>query len=345
MLLRSSLYRVEQALLIHRTTGVLLLQVLAPSSEAQDAEMVAGMLTAIQDFARDSVHGAQDDNLESVRIGEVDVVLAYGPDAILAGFARGVIPRTLKRVFQDTLDVIEQQRAEELKSFSGDTAVFESCRPQLQACLLGEGDPKEAGKGIPFGTKALFFGVPSLVLLALVGWGIYYFISERKWSNFEHQLSGEPGIVLTTTQKRGGVHEISGLRDPLAAEPLELLKQSGLDPAKAHLQFTAYNSLEPRFAGQRRFADLKEQLERRAFRFKTGSAEVPLEQRFLLEDVAAQVLALIQSGSTLGKMVRVEVSGNHDPVGSEQLNTTLAREQGSGSPERAGESGCARKLG
>jgi outer membrane protein OmpA-like peptidoglycan-associated protein len=88
-----------------------------------------------------------------------------------------------------------------------------------------------------------------------------------------------------------------------------------------------YHSLDPRFDSQRKFADLKEQLEKRAFRFKTGSAEVPAEQRFLLEDVAGQVLGLIQAGNALGKLVRVEIRGNHDPIGSEELNTMLAQER------------------
>ena len=65
-------------------------------------------------FVRDSVSGAESENLETVRMGEIEVVLAYGPDAILAGFVRGVAPRKLSRIFQDTLDAIEQKKAEEL---------------------------------------------------------------------------------------------------------------------------------------------------------------------------------------------------------------------------------------
>ncbi len=57
----------------------------------------------------------------------------------------------------------------------------------------------------------------------------------------------------------------------------------------------------------------------------TGSAEIPPEQHFLLEDVAAQILRLIQAGAALGKNIQIEVRGNHDPVGTEQLNALLAR--------------------
>jgi outer membrane protein OmpA-like peptidoglycan-associated protein len=150
---------------------------------------------------------------------------------------------------------------------------------------------------------------------------------QRRWDSFAQLLTRQPGIVLTGMQRHGGEVQISGLRDPLAVNPVELLKTAGLDPNKATFHLEPYHSLDPRFDGQRQFADLKALLERRAFRFKTGSAEIPPEQGFLVDDVAAQVLALIQAGKALRKTVRVEVRGNHDPVGTEDLNSSLARQR------------------
>src|SRR5579862_2800609 len=68
VVLRSLLYRVEQVFLIHRSSGLLLQHVAASSVEAaetKDPEMVSGMLTAIQDFARDSIRGAGSEPLEN----------------------------------------------------------------------------------------------------------------------------------------------------------------------------------------------------------------------------------------------------------------------------------------
>jgi hypothetical protein len=325
VVLRSLLYRVEQVFLIHRNSGLLLQHVVslgATGRDTKDPEMVSGMLTAIQDFVRDSVSGV-DNNLETVRMGEIEVVLAYGSDAILAGFVRGVAPRRLRRVFQDTLDAIEHKKAEALHTFSGDTSPFESCRPQLQACLLGHGRPDERRKG-SLGARALLYGLPLLLLFALAGWWIYAAAVERRWTNFAHRLEAEPGIVLTHTEKRGSKFFIAGLRDPLAPDPIALLPAK-MSSNQVEFHWEEYHSLDPRFAAQRRLTDLKEDLEKRVFRFATGSAEVPPEQRFLLEDVGAQMNLLIQSASALGKNVQIEVRGNHDPVGTEAFNSVLAR--------------------
>ena len=327
VVLRSLLYRVEQVFLIHRNTGLLLQHVAAPApegaaAETKDPEMVSGMLTAIQDFVRDSVSGA-DSNLETVRMGDIEVVLAYGPDAILAGFVRGVAPRKLSRVFQDVLDSIERKKAEALHTFSGDTSPFDSCRPQLQACLLGQGKLEKPKSG-SWGARALLFGLPSLLLLALLGWWIYSASMQRRWTDFAHRLEGEPGILLTHTENRGSKFYIAGLRDPLAADPVSLLPAS-LPHDKVEFHWEDYHSLVPRFVAQRRLTELQDQLQKRAFRFATGSAAIPPEQRFLLEDVGSQIISLIQAATALGQTVQIEVRGNHDPVGTEQFNAVLSR--------------------
>jgi OOP family OmpA-OmpF porin len=326
VVLRSLLYHVEQVFLIHRNSGLLLQHVTAPAQDAaavdaKDPEMVSSMLTAIQDFVRDSVSGA-DDNLDTVRMGEIEVVMAYGADAILAGFVRGVSPPKLSRVFQNALDGIERKKAEELRNFAGDASQFDSCRPQLEACLVGQagasGQPSKS-----WGARAVLFGLPIALLLALIGWWVYSSVMNRRFANYTERLSAEPGIVVTHAETRGSKLFIAGLRDPLATDPAALLP-AGLANQKVESHWEEYHSLVPRFAARRQLADLKDQLERRTFRFMTGSSEVPSEQRFLLEDVGSQMLLVIQAGAAVGRSISIEVRGNHDPVGTEEFNARLS---------------------
>ncbi len=250
VLLRSLLYRVEQVFLIHRKSGLLLVHAVAPDTETKDPDMVSGMLTAIQDFVRDSISGGDGGTLDNFRVGDVGVVLAYGPDAILSSFVRGVAPRTLNKNFQKTLDSIENKMGEELQAFDGDSAEFEVVRPEVEACLLGQGS-LAAPKKSSWVAKALVFGIPSLLIAAALGWWIYTMVWQHRWSEYAKRLSAEPGFVLTSTEMhRNLAFEVSGLRDPLAVDP------HALNPPSDRVAFhwEGYYSLDPRFVEQRRYA-------------------------------------------------------------------------------------------
>ena len=62
-----------------------------------------------------------------------------------------------------------------------------------------------------------------------------------------NRLRSEPGIVVTATEKRSGKYYIFGLRDPLAAEPKDMLKHENLDPEGVVFQWEAYRALHPEF--------------------------------------------------------------------------------------------------
>jgi hypothetical protein len=109
VLLHTLLFRVEQVFLIHQETGLLLRHVSAANADVQDADMVSGMLTAIQDFVRDSFATRAGEKLETLQVGELNVWIEQGPDAILAGVIRGNAPQQLREVFQETLEKIHLQ--------------------------------------------------------------------------------------------------------------------------------------------------------------------------------------------------------------------------------------------
>ena len=44
------------------------------------------------------------------------------------------------------------------------------------------------------------------------------------------RLRAEPGIVITQSEARDDKFIVSGLRDPLAIDPLKLLGEAGIDP-------------------------------------------------------------------------------------------------------------------
>jgi outer membrane protein OmpA-like peptidoglycan-associated protein len=238
VLLRTLLYRVEQVFLIHKKTGLLLQHVLADGVAAMDADLVSAMLTAIQDFVRDSFSVPTDDTLETLQYGDLTIWIEQGPQAILAGAIRGNAPIELRFVFQDALEKIHRHRSSELKSFQGDTAPFEASKPYLEACLQAQYQPKKTK------VSPVLWVLLGAVLFGLGTWGFFEFQANRRWSAYLEKLQAEPGIVVTEAKKRYGKYYISGLRDPLTADPIKIMQETKVNPAAVISRWEPYLSLE-----------------------------------------------------------------------------------------------------
>ena len=247
VLLHTLLYRVEQVFLIHRETGLLLQHVVAGNSSIQDADMVSGMLTAIQDFVHDSFSSQQSDTLETLQVGGLAVWIEQGPRAILAGVIRGNAPQELRTTFHETLERIHLEFATELESFEGDASVFEPTREYLQACLQFQYDQsRQIGATKKSITPARV--IAALLLGVILIWGFFYLRDRWRWGNYLSRLKSEPGIVLTDAERHWwSPHTIAGLRDPLAADPLALLAEAKLNPEKIESHWEPYHSLTPQF--------------------------------------------------------------------------------------------------
>ena len=97
-----------------------------------------------------------------------------------------------------------------------------------------------------------------MLVLGLAGmWGYHTYQAHKKWAGFVEALRQEPGIVVTQAVRRIGAIRLSGLRDPLAAEPLALLAKAGFDPGQASGRWETYYALEPAFVLERARQGLK----------------------------------------------------------------------------------------
>jgi outer membrane protein OmpA-like peptidoglycan-associated protein len=246
VMLHTLLYRVEQVFLIHRETGLLLQHVLAGESAVQDADMVSGMLTAIQDFVHDSFSAQQGDALETLQVGELTVWIEQGPRAVLAGVIRGQAPQELRNLFRETLERIHQEFAGELESFEGDAATFEPARKYLEACLQSQYDQSRK-QGARRRRITPMRVVAAVLLFALLIGGFFYLRSRWRWGNYLTRLQNEPGIVVTNAERGWFKHAVTGLRDPLSADPQALLRDYRLDPASVESRWEPYHSLTPQF--------------------------------------------------------------------------------------------------
>jgi OOP family OmpA-OmpF porin len=81
-------------------------------------------------------------------------------------------------------------------------------------------------------------------------------VVERQWQAYVDRLRAEPGIVITQSEASGGKFVVSGLRDPLAVDPLKFLNETGIDPARVVAHFDPYQALDPQFVLERLQASL-----------------------------------------------------------------------------------------
>ncbi|MDX6692823.1 MAG: hypothetical protein QOF02_426 [Blastocatellia bacterium] len=246
VMLHTLLYRVEQVFLIHKETGLLLQHAMAANVAAQDADMVSGMLTAIQDFVQDSFSTRAGDQLETMQVGELTVWIEQGPLAILAGVIRGTAPQELREVFRATIENIHLQYHDALVDFSGDAAVFEPTKPLLEDCLDSQFDSGHQSASMKRQLMPLLV-ILGVVVLALLLWGFFAWRSARRWDAYVERVKSEPGVVVTETGKRDGKYFINGLRDPLARDPLTLLPEAKVDAANVVGHWQPFQALSPEF--------------------------------------------------------------------------------------------------
>jgi outer membrane protein OmpA-like peptidoglycan-associated protein len=247
VMMHSLLFRVEQIFLIHKQTGLVLNHVVAPSVATQDPDMVAGMLTAIQQFVRDSFHSKDAEGLGSLNVGNLEVWLQESPDAVLACVIRGHAPPDYRVAMSETIENIQRHFGTKLSQFKGDAAPFRVVDEKLTPLLEThyKHTPEDRKKPI----AAIIVG--TVVGLIVLGWIVYSTYLLIQWSKFLHALDHQPGIVVVAHDRENGKFHISGFRDPMSADPEKLITDAGLAPADAQFEFAPYFSLDDAMIARR----------------------------------------------------------------------------------------------
>lgn len=236
-------FRVEHVFLIHRETGLLLEHVAASEAQSQDPQMVSGMLTAIRDFARDSFSqgaGTQGSGIDSMRLGDLLIWCEEGPFALLAAVIRGHPPEELHAVLRETLLGLHEDLHAPLRDFSGDAATLGDLAARLEPCLQQQQQPIDDGRISPW-----LWAIPMVLVLIAGSWMARRTIVSSRVNAYVETLRAEPGIAVTGAERRGGQWHVSGLRDPLAADPDALLATANLDSDQLVGHWEPYQALSP----------------------------------------------------------------------------------------------------
>ncbi|NWF38710.1 OmpA family protein [Mariprofundus sp. NF] len=239
VMLHTLAYRVEQLFLIHKESGLLLQHISFDEAANKDADLVSSMLTAIQDFVRDSFQVGENDAIDKLRIGSMEVFIEAGSKAVIAAVVRGNAPADFPDTLQQSSEAIHKKMAESLNTFDGDAAPFSAVRPELDGCLLS----KSATTGSGSNTKAIL--ALSTAAIALIGWLSWGAYQSHRQTVLVEALDAVPGMVVIRSADHDGALQISGLRDPLADAPEPLLHEHQFSDEDVQMLWSPYQSLEP----------------------------------------------------------------------------------------------------
>ena len=161
---------------------------------------------------------------------------------MLVAVIRGNPPEDLHETLRGVLARIHAERPRALQTFDGDSSGLKDVEGELSECVkLGQKAPRSALPGFP-----LLIRLVGLSLLVAAGiWGSVWWRDERQWADYVAQLRAQPGIVITAAGRRDGKFQVTGLRDPLAADPRKVLRESGIDPAHVVTTWAPYQGLDP----------------------------------------------------------------------------------------------------
>ncbi|MEM7678747.1 MAG: hypothetical protein AAF449_22425 [Myxococcota bacterium] len=247
-LTHSLIYEVEQVFLIHRETGLLLHHVSADRIVAQAPEVVSGMLTGIRAFVTDSFGGDDNDGVRRLEVGERTVWVEQKGRAVIAAVVRGTGPTELGWALQNTLEKIVAAHSHDLRTFTGNTAVFDTTKPYLQACLQSA---QRTEQRKPWAAYAL---VAALILCFVV-------VAARHWqwrvdaARAVAVLQTEPGYRILQHRTGWNQLHLAGAMDPLARSLDAVLADTAIEPSAVVAVWVA--SEDPRLALPRAVALLE----------------------------------------------------------------------------------------
>lgn len=308
-LLRTLVYQVEQVFLIHRDTGLLLQHVFSENVASKDPEIISGMLTAIQDFIKDSFATTGDDMLDTLRLGELTVLVEHGPLAVLAVVVRGTVPAELRAMLAETVENIHQQYHQQLQAYQGDTSTFNSLEPLLRDCLIKK--QKQREKRPPWLAYLLL-----ATIAGALGWWIYQY--QQAQAAFVHQrLQAEHAQQIALQTLGEQLTQQQSQHTKLQASLQTLLDQQTQQQQRSAQQLTADTAA---------LTTLTQQIEAANYPFEKAKADVNPQHPALIA-LGKHISELLQTAQRLDKTPQIMIVGNADDSGNDTFNRELAQQR------------------
>lgn len=251
-------YRVEEILLIHKVTGLLIDRVVVDPDGGQDGDAVGAMLAALEDFVRDSFSNESDvdnNDLREVDVGGRTVWLSHSPTITMATVIFGHPPEALRRKLDAQLELLHAEYGPALRDFDGSDPIS-GLQHELDESLdsFAVVEPNEIENEVrrPNPFASVFKVVLGVALLSALIFYLFRSIEQSHTLSSTHRVLDEtPGVVVTDISMQDGQIHVTGLRDPLAEIDDEQLRRIGVPIEKLDMEMEPYQSLDGYVVRQR----------------------------------------------------------------------------------------------
>lgn len=237
---KADTYSVEQLMLISRQDSLVIAKAVAGDVEAQDADVVSGMLEAIRSFIEDAFEVADYDGVDTLTLGDINVWTIWSPFAVLAVVVRGIPPARLKTYYENYLRELHlslQLNDEKYLEGSCEDSMLDI---NLANAMVEEELLTQASSARQFISPGLLIG---LILLSMIA--IANVVSDnRQWEKSVRLLAAEPGVVILSREQRLGDDSMVLLHDPRARSRDDILESAGVDRQEVDVKWSGFRSAD-----------------------------------------------------------------------------------------------------
>ncbi len=148
LLVRRGHAEIEEVFLVYRD-GVLISHLSRTLLREKDEDVLSGMLTAVQEFVRETFQYGEDRDLHQLDFGDYRILIERGRYVYLAVVYAGEESTAVRKKVRSVIDLIESQFGSVLEKWDGDMEDVVGARDLIREALLGTNGHNHTDRSIP----------------------------------------------------------------------------------------------------------------------------------------------------------------------------------------------------
>ncbi len=129
---------IDDVFLLYRKDGVLIKHETRRLRPDIDTDILSGMLTAVQQFVKDSFRGEEGEELNEMTVGQMHILIGRGKWLIVAATLTGGDIESMTAQIQKCVEDMETHNWDRLEEWDGDMDIAKALGPYLKKLIRGE---------------------------------------------------------------------------------------------------------------------------------------------------------------------------------------------------------------